>query len=230
MRTRRAPWPALMVLLLAVTAATTGCTPDDKAAATDFFFSWVSQAEGGQAAAFWAIATSNSSDPTIDAILKAKKVLEDIDKADRKAEEADKASDAGDYKTAEALLREAIKIRSQDWSYRNKLAALQMETGQPVDSLEGFDSSTFQAMSPKKRLAAINSGIYEYEAARERIRGWAPDKRGPDDSLMYEVDKKFVERLALGHRVRAEMYRDMGLQDEADAEDELADQYEAYKP
>lgn len=217
-----------LVLITAVGSAS--CTADDKAKATDFFFAWVSQAEGGTLGAIAAIGLSKSDDPTIDAILKAKKVLDDLGKADGKAEEAETALTAGNYDKAEQLIREAIAIRPQDYSYRNKLAALQIEKGQPLESLVGYDRTAHDAMTAKQQLAAYNSAVYEYGAARERIRAWPPEKRGPDDSYMYEVDKKLVERLVAGHKARAATYEKLGLNEEANEAYELARQYESYNP
>lgn len=137
-----------------------GCSAVDEAMLNDFVMSWV--VDNGDKVIRHSLLGS-SGDPTVDAVLDAKSVLDGI-------ENADKLMDDGRKNRNPALMDEAIELRPTDISYRAARSALALEQG----DMEGYKkhneaAAQIIAGGNVNGVWALDQHIAEYEGVEDRL-------------------------------------------------------------
>lgn len=154
-----------ILLFVAGAALLGGCSEVDEAMLNDFVTSWVVDNAGK---VFSHTAFGSSGDPTVDAVLDAKSVLDRIEKADKLMENGRKNRDP-------ALMDEAIELRPGDISYRAARSALALEQGN-MDAYQEHNEAAAQIIAggDVDGVWALDQNINEYEGVEDRI-GSSPD-------------------------------------------------------
>lgn len=150
----------LVILFVVGAALLGGCSEVDEAMLNDFVMSWVVD---NADKVFSHTAFGSSGDPTVDAVLDAKSVLDRIEKAD-------KLMDNGRKNRDPALMDEAIELRPGDISYRAARSALALEQGD-MDAYREHNEAAAQIIAggDVNGVWALSQNIDEYEGVEDRI-------------------------------------------------------------
>lgn len=180
----------ICLALILVLSLAADCTPSDKDFVVSLAMSWL--AEHAVDAAQYGLLGS-SGNPEVDAVLDVRSVVDNINKADKLAEEGRAKGDL--YK-----VYDAIKLRPGDWTYQTSLSTMLLSTGE----LGGYAdwqkqaNQTWQDQGGRQQQMYINQQIDELtriKDANSTSGQWTSPQQ--KDLVYTELSRTYAERFAL---------------------------------